>query len=480
LRELQNSKVQFEMTNIKISEICKIIGGKPNPLKESAFDTEGIPFVKMRDLGRYHLTTNLNKVSTFLNEGFAIENGYNLIKKGSILIPRSGSVGLNHRAILGIDAAIVSHICALEVKKDSKIDNRYLYYYLTMFDMGRIAQKTTGLDSITFKKIGNIKIPVASQLEQSKITAHLDKIQELINSRIETIQLLNEYMKSLFFEFFGDPVSNERKWKKKPIKELGKVITGNTPPRKRQSYYSESTDGIDWIKNNNILNSEYYCTESEERLSITGKKVGRVVPKHATLVISISGSKKRLGDCAMSAKEVAFNQQINAFVSKENPVYYYFLLKNSKHLIQNLASNALKQLISKASLEDLEIIDTDKSLQIKFEKSFSKVSEIKSNLQQSLSFLETFFQASLQTTFNKDHNVNEEEVFESILENFSNADFKKGDRLSFLLRWLEKDRSRFSSRQNYNLAWEKLLKLLEDETIQQILEGKSITLKVKK
>jgi len=37
---------------------------------------------------------------------------------------------LNHRAILGVDAYMVSHICALEVKDSNKVNNEYLYYYL--------------------------------------------------------------------------------------------------------------------------------------------------------------------------------------------------------------------------------------------------------------------------------------------------------------------------------------------------------------
>src|ERR1700722_12442323 len=109
-----------------IGEIAQIHGGKPAPQAPAAFAPNGIPFVRMKDLGRYHLTDNLNEVDDYLDRDYAAAHSLIPIKAGAILMPRSGSVGLNHRAILGIDAVIVSHICALEIT-DPAISNEFLY-----------------------------------------------------------------------------------------------------------------------------------------------------------------------------------------------------------------------------------------------------------------------------------------------------------------------------------------------------------------
>ena len=135
-----------------LGSICEIIGGKPNPKGEEPFKEGTIPFVKMKDLGKYHLTTNLTKTETSFNDKFVNESNSRIIKKGAILIPRSGSVALNHRAVLGVDACIVSHICALELK-DSNINEFFLYYALTKIDMRKYMKKTTGLDLITFQEL---------------------------------------------------------------------------------------------------------------------------------------------------------------------------------------------------------------------------------------------------------------------------------------------------------------------------------------
>jgi type I restriction enzyme, S subunit len=100
------------MTEAKIIDVCEILGGKPAPKDESAFEIEGIPFVRMRDLGRYHLTTNLDTTDNKIGHTYAKTNNLKPIPKGAVLIPRSGSVALNHRAILAQDSIIVGHICA--------------------------------------------------------------------------------------------------------------------------------------------------------------------------------------------------------------------------------------------------------------------------------------------------------------------------------------------------------------------------------
>src|SRR6202140_3743078 len=119
------SSIPTSWRKATIGELAQIHGGKPAPQDPTAFAAGGIPFVRMKDLGRYHLTDNLNQVDDYLDRDFAAAHNLIPIKAGAILMPRSGSVGLNHRAILGIDAVIVSHICALEIT-DPTISKEFL------------------------------------------------------------------------------------------------------------------------------------------------------------------------------------------------------------------------------------------------------------------------------------------------------------------------------------------------------------------
>src|SRR5690554_4503217 len=180
----------------KISNLCNILGGKPAPKDNSgAFDSDGIPFVRMRDLGRYHLTTNLTKTDDSISFDYALKHNLQPVPKGAILLPRSGSVALNHRAILAKDSIIVSHICALIVKNDKILSNRFLYYWLSTYDMNKIAKKTTGLDAINFSDLGKIEMPIPDLETQKKIVAILDKANTILDKRMETIQKYDELLK---------------------------------------------------------------------------------------------------------------------------------------------------------------------------------------------------------------------------------------------------------------------------------------------
>ena len=154
---------------------------------------------------------------------------------------------------------------------------------------------------------------------------------------------------------FGDPVANPRKWQRVPIRDIGTVITGNTPSRECSEYYG---DAIEWIKSDNINTAGAVLTTAAERLSQTGREVARTVPSASVLVTCIAGSPSCIGNVAIADREVAFNQQINALVPKQSYhvffLYYQFLL--GKSLIQRASTGGMKGLVSKSRFEAVEFV----------------------------------------------------------------------------------------------------------------------------
>ena len=222
---------------VELRDICHITGGQPAPQDEKAFSENGIPFVRMQDLGRYHLTLNLiktkDKISPSYNKKFSI------IKKGSILIPRSGSVSLNHRAILGVDAYIVSHICALTLKDGSEVDNKFLYYVLRRFDMRKIMNKTTGLDAINFSDLSKIKLKFPPLNIQKQIVSILEKSEGLKQKREDADKLTKEYLQGVFYEMFGDPNSPNNKFEKIDFLDSIENEASNNSLKIKQSNFLE-------------------------------------------------------------------------------------------------------------------------------------------------------------------------------------------------------------------------------------------------
>lgn len=387
------------MRTAQIKQLFRIIGGKPAPKGDNAFSDEGTPFIKMKDLGRAHFSNNLVDIEQRVSDEVATKEGLNLIRRGSILLPRSGSVALNHRAVLGIDAYMVSHICALEVIDEKEVSNFYAYYYLRSIKMDRISKKTTGLDAITFEDLGKLSIPLPHLDDQIRIAYLLGKVEGLIAQRKQHLQQLDNLLKSVFLEMFGDPVRNERGWDKPELRAFGKISTGNTPPRNEPANYDG--DFIEWIKTDNITGDAVFVTPSTEHLSEIGARKARTVTDGALLVACIAGSVESIGRAALTDRTVSFNQQINAIQPGKdvNPLYLYGLFKLSRAYIQSHATKGMKKILTKGDFEKITMIKPPLEIQNQFAIIVEKVERIKSRYQQSLNDLEALYGALSQKAF---------------------------------------------------------------------------------
>jgi len=217
----------------KLGEICEIEGGDAAPQDKTIFENGTIPFVRMQDLGRYHITTNLietvDKITNEALQKFRLK----IWPKGSILLPRSGSVYMNHRAILGIDACVVSHIAIL-TNFSKEILNKYLFYYLTILDIGRFGTQTTGIDSISFSQLGRLKIPLPPLNIQQKIVERLDAIKKAQELNDKQIELAEELFQSLLHRELDPKGKN---WEMKRLGEVANFQYGYTESAKERGNF---------------------------------------------------------------------------------------------------------------------------------------------------------------------------------------------------------------------------------------------------
>ena len=192
---------------------------------------------------------------------------------------------------------------------------------------------------------------------------------------------------------FGDPATNSKHWEQKIIKDIGEVITGNTPSRANLEFYGTA---VEWIKSDNINTPHYYLTQAEEGLSELGKTVARIAPSGSILVTCIAGSPSCIGNAAIVDREVAFNQQINALVPYKDDVNFLFVqILIAKKLIQNASTASMKGMVNKSKFEQIELLSPPLPLQKEFSQRVEVVEELKTTHRASLTELQALF-ASLQ------------------------------------------------------------------------------------
>ncbi|MGZ0051166.1 restriction endonuclease subunit S [Brevibacillus gelatini] len=215
--------------------------------------------------------------------------------------------------------------------------------------------------------------------------------------RKQQLAELDNLIKAVFYEMFGDPVVNEKGWKTKKLGHECEIITGNTPSRKDKQNYG---DYIEWIKSDNINAGEMYLSKAKECLSEKGFSVSRFVEFPSILMTCIAGSIKSIGNVGIANRKVAFNQQINAIVPNDNNVFFlYTLFLFTKEYIQSSINMSLKGILSKGKLADLEFIFPPIELQNHFATILTKIEAQKSLVKKAIEETQYLFDSLMAQYF---------------------------------------------------------------------------------
>jgi type I restriction enzyme S subunit len=243
------------------------------------------------------------------------------------------------------------------------------------------------------------EIPLFPLPQQEKIVSVLDTASVLVEKQKALLKKYDLFLKSKFIEMFGDPVKNPMGWEFTSLKNFGKIITGNTPPRQIDEYYND--DFIEWVKTDNIKSENMYVGQAAEYLSESGMKKARTLESGALLITCIAGSLKSIGTSSLTNRKISFNQQINAIQPYKDihPYFLYEMFKVSKSYIQTFATASMKKIITKGEFETIELIKPPYNLQTQFAQIVEQTEALKQKEQQKLEKLQTLYDALMKRAF---------------------------------------------------------------------------------
>lgn len=284
----------------------------------------------------------------------------------------------------------------------NKILPKYLLYALRSHQfksqLPKVTKPSVNQASVSIEDLKKLIIPVPPIEKQRRIAAILDKADSIRRKREQALALADDFLRSTFIEMFGDPALNPKGWEMAPIRDFGLVTTGNTPSRKISQYYG---DAIEWIKSDNINTPHNNLTAAKEWLSEKGREVGRVAPTGSVLVTCIAGSFDCIGNAAISDREVAFNQQINAISPAHNldTEYLYMHLVVGKKLIQNASTNSMKGMVSKGKFQDINLMKPPKKARIEYSRAFRSLVKCRDNMSRNHLLSDDMFASVSQRAF---------------------------------------------------------------------------------
>lgn len=382
----------------QIKYFAKVSSGQGAPQRESDFSNNGIPFIRagsLEDLLNGKQETELPKV----NEEIAREYRLKLYQPDTIVFAKSGMSALKGRIYkLKNPCYVVNHLATIELL-DSAIPD-YVVYTLRYFSPVKLINDNA-YPSLKQSVIENYEVPFPRNKEDQFYIANLlSKSEILINQRKESIRLLDEFLKSTFLEMFGDPVINQKNWKK------GKVITYTdciVPGRDKPKSF---TGNVPWFTTEDLIHKGY-VTKSKKGLGLSLEEIkqvrARVIPTGSVLLTCVGD----LGVISVCKEDCVVNQQLHAFICKDeiNNLFLMYALSFQKIFMYKKATSTTVPYMNKTTCNSIPVIAPPIALQTQFAQIVEKTEVLKTQYQQSLQELEQLYGSLSQKAFKGELNV---------------------------------------------------------------------------
>lgn len=265
------------------------------------------------------------------------------------------------------------------VFRDERFLPGYLKHLLTSDEFHRqFMQTVSGVGGSLLRarpaEVAKIRVSVPSKVEQQRVATILDKADSLSRKRQEAIRLADEFLRAVFYEKFGDPVTNSNRLPTNRIDRLCDVATGSTPARNRADYYDGSHP---WIKTGEV--DTPLITSAEEHISDTAiaETNCKLFPV-GTLLIAMYGQGKTRGKVGMLGIPAATNQACAAILpsQKINRHFLYTQLSLMYEHLRAMGRGGNQENLNLSMIKSLEVLVPPDHLVDEFLGVRQKVSEM--------------------------------------------------------------------------------------------------------
>ena len=280
-------------------------------------------------------------------------------------------------------------------------DLNYVAYALKSLNLAEFASGAA-IPHIYFKDYGEETIPVPPREEQERIVEELDCLSGVIEKKREQLKELDALAQSIFYEMFGDPITNEKGW---GIDRLGNMCEISSSKRIYAHEYCE--DGIPFYRGKEItekskgndISVELYI--AEDRYNELKRKFG--VPQIGDILITAVGT---IGNIWVVDSDSPFyfkdgNVLWLQIKDNINPIYFKTLLYNlidkyKESMVNGCAYSAL-------TIVNLKEMQTNKipfALQQAFADKIETIEKQKELIKKSISEVEELFNSRMAYYFN--------------------------------------------------------------------------------
>jgi type I restriction enzyme S subunit len=374
-----------------LSELCDINIGKTPARANKDYWGQGHTWVSISDLKSKVIVETKEEIT----DNALAETNIKQVPKGTLLMSFKLSIG--KLAFAGKDLYTNEAIVSLPVKEGIQLNKHYLYYVLKFIPLKGGNQAAMG-KTLNKKSLSALSIPLPPTLDdQKRIAKILSDCEALIQKRKDSIELLDELLKSTFLEMFGDPVRNEKGWDMIVLSKFGTIDRGVSKHRPRNAPELLNGD-YPLIQTGDVSNSGTYIKSYKQTYSELGLKQSKMWPS-GTLCITIAANIAKTGILSFDA---CFPDSIVGFVvdSKEaTNLYVHHLFSFFQRILEKNAPSAAQKNINLNILRNFKVPQPPLELQQAFDDIVTKVEGIKNQFEASLEELENLYGSLSQRAF---------------------------------------------------------------------------------
>ena len=246
-----------KLGKVATAKITDLLWFQEGPgVRKNQYTEDGVKLLNVANLvnGIVDLSTSSRYISE--EEAYGKYKHF-LVDEGDLIIASSGIQVSYFDKKMGFVTADQLPLCMntstirFKVLDNSITDIKYFMYYLKSYPFKRqLAKYITGSAQLNFgpSHLKQMSMPLYPLAIQRSIVAELDLLHSVISKKKEQLRELDNLAQSLFYQMFGDPITNPMGWE---IKKLGEVA-----PVK--SYQGEilSEKGLYWLLNLDMVEAQ--------------------------------------------------------------------------------------------------------------------------------------------------------------------------------------------------------------------------------
>lgn len=252
------------------------------------------------------------------------------------------------------------------------------------------------ITNLKFSNLSNYTIPVPPLSEQERIVAELDLLSDVIAKKREQLKQLDTLAQSIFYDMFGDPITNEKGWETKKLGDVFQTTSGGTPAKGHNEYYDNGN--IPWLRSGEI--NKMYIYDTELFITELGLRnsSARWFPKN-TVVIAMYGA--TVGQVGILCKEMTTNQAVCGILPNDEfiPIYIYHFLFSKKREYIEIAAGGAQPNISQNIIRNTLMCCPPLPLQQQFASKIEAIEKQKELIKQSLSEVQQLFDSRMDYYF---------------------------------------------------------------------------------